>query len=72
MWVALTAFGLEHAGAWALAAGLFHIVPYFRPLLATAVIWLAGFIQFVSLSTTLAVVFASLATATIVGTFVTT
>jgi predicted PurR-regulated permease PerM len=32
MWVALRWIGLENAGAWAIVAGLLHIMPYFGPL----------------------------------------
>jgi len=72
MWLALTAIGLENAGAWAIVAGLLHIMPYFGPLLITSATGLVAFLQFDSLQMVLLVTGASLAIATLVGTFVTT
>jgi predicted PurR-regulated permease PerM len=72
MWVALSAIGLENAGAWAIFAGLMHIMPYFGPLLITAATGLVAFMQFESLQMVLLVAGASLAIATLVGTVVTT
>ena len=71
-WIALSWLGLENAGAWAVAAGLLHIVPYFGPAVTAAVIGMAAFMQFESLSTALLVGGISLAIATVVGYFVTT
>ncbi|MCK9285098.1 MAG: AI-2E family transporter [Rhodocyclaceae bacterium] len=71
-WVALRWIGLENAGAWAVAAGLLHVIPYFGPSLTTAAIGVAAFMQFDDLSTALLVAGASLAIATAVGSFVTT
>jgi predicted PurR-regulated permease PerM len=72
MWAALRTIGLENAGAWALLAGLMHIMPYFGPLLITTATGLVAFLQFESLREVLLVAGASLAIATLVGTFVTT
>lgn len=72
MWVALRAIGLENAGAWAIVAGLLHIMPYFGPLLITSATGLVAFLQFESLQMVLLVTGASLGIATLVGTFVTT
>lgn len=72
MWVVLRAIGLENAGAWAIVAGLLHIMPYFGPLLITSATGLVAFLQFESLQMVLLVTGASLAIATLVGTFVTT
>jgi len=71
-WVALSWIGLENAGAWAVAAGLLHIVPYFGPAVTAALIGMAAFMQFEGLSTALLVAGISLAIATVVGYFVTT
>ena len=71
-WIALRWVGLENAGAWAAAAALLHLIPYFGPAVTAAVIGMAAFMQFDDLSTALLVVGASLTIATIVGTFVTT
>ncbi|NRR28627.1 AI-2E family transporter [Oxalobacteraceae bacterium] len=72
MWVALRLIGLENAGAWAIVAGLLHIMPYFGPLLITSATGIVAFLQFESLQMVLLVTGASLAIATLVGTFVTT
>jgi predicted PurR-regulated permease PerM len=71
-WIAFRWIGLENAGAWAVAAGLLHIVPYLGPGVAAAATGMAAFMQFESFSLTLLVAGASLAIATLVGTFVTT
>jgi predicted PurR-regulated permease PerM len=72
MWVALRAIGLENAGAWAIVAGLLHIMPYFGPLLITTATGLAAFMQFESVQMVLLVTGASLAIATLVGTVIAT
>ena len=72
MWVALRAIGLENAGAWAVVAGLLHVIPYFGPLLITGATGMAAFLQFESLQMVLLVTGSSLAIATLVGTVVTT
>jgi len=72
MWGALSWIGLENAGAWALAAGVLHIIPYFGPLLIMAATGVTAFMQFGTFSSVLAVGSATLLIATVVGTFVTT
>ena len=72
MWVALRAIGLENAGAWAIVAGLLHIMPYFGPLLITTATGLAAFLQFESLRMVVLVAGASLGIATLVGTVIAT
>jgi predicted PurR-regulated permease PerM len=72
MWIALKAIGLENAGAWAIVAGLLHLMPYFGPLLITSATSIVAFLQFESLQMVLLVAAASLGIATLVGTFVTT
>ncbi|WP_265942666.1 AI-2E family transporter [Dechloromonas sp. A34] len=71
-WIALRWIGLENAGAWAVAAGLLHIIPYFGPAVAAVGLGMAALIQFDDFATALIVVGASLVIATLVGTFVTT
>ena len=70
-WIVLRWIGLENAGAWAVAAGLLHVIPYFGPTVSAA-IGMAAFMQFDALSLALLPAGASLAVATFVGTFVTT
>ncbi len=72
MWVALQWIGMENAGAWAVAAGLLHIIPYFGPLLITVTSAISAFLQFESIPMALLVAGCSLGIATFVGTFVTT
>lgn len=71
-WIAFRWIGLENAGAWAVASGLLHVVPYLGPGVTAAATGMAAFMQFESLPTALAVAGASLAIATLVGTFVAT
>jgi predicted PurR-regulated permease PerM len=71
-WIAFRWIGLENAGAWAAAAGLLHIVPYFGPVVTAVATGMAGFTQFGSLSMALVVAASSLAIATSVGILVTT
>lgn len=71
-WIALRLIGLENAGAWAVAAGFLHIIPYFGPVLITVATGLSAFMQFESISMVVLVSGTSLAIATLVGTFVTT
>jgi predicted PurR-regulated permease PerM len=71
-WAALRAIGLENAGAWAVGAGLLHIVPYLGPGVTAVAIAMAAFMQFDSFPLAMLAGGASLAIATLVGTFVTT
>ena len=71
-WVAFRMLGLENAGAWAVAAGFMHIVPYFGPVATAAVTAMAAYMQFDSLLMALLVAGANIVIATIVGVFVTT
>ena len=72
MWVALRWIGLENAGAWAIVAGLLHLMPYFGPLLIMLATGVVAFLQFESLQMSLLVMGSSLAIATLVGTVITT
>jgi len=72
MWVALRLIGLENAGAWAIFAGVAHVMPYFGPLLITTATGLVAFLQFESLRMVILVAGASMAIATLVGMVVAT
>jgi len=72
MWVALRAIGLENAGAWAIVAGLLHLMPYFGPMLITVATGVVAFMQFESLQMVLLVAGTSLGIATLVGTVIAT
>ena len=71
-WVALRWLGLENAGAWAVASGLLHIIPYFGPAATAVAIGMASFIQFDALSTALLAAGVSLTIAGAVSIVVTT
>jgi len=71
-WFALRWIGLENAGAWAVAAGLLHVIPYFGPAVTAAAIGMVAFLQFDSLTPALLAASVSLLIATLVGTFITT
>ncbi|NKI70893.1 AI-2E family transporter [Collimonas pratensis] len=72
MWIVFRWIGLENAGAWALAGGFLHIIPYFGPLLIAVATGVTAFMQFDSFYMMLLVAASTLAIATLVGTFVTT
>jgi predicted PurR-regulated permease PerM len=71
-WIAFQWIGLENAGAWAVAAGLLHIVPYLGPGVTAVATGTAAFMQFQSLPMALLIAGSSLVIATLVGTIVTT
>jgi predicted PurR-regulated permease PerM len=71
-WVTFRMIGLDNAGAWAVLAGVLHLIPYFGPAVTAAITGMAAFIQFDSFLTALVVAGASLAIATVIGTFVAT
>jgi predicted PurR-regulated permease PerM len=71
-WIAFRWIGLENAGAWAVASGLLHVVPYLGPGVTAGATAMAAYMQFGSFPTAFLVGGASLAIATVVGTFVTT
>ncbi len=48
-WVAFRMVGLEQAGLWAIAAGIFNSVPYFGPVIVAAGTAIVAFLQFNSL-----------------------
>jgi predicted PurR-regulated permease PerM len=71
-WIAFRWIGLDNPAAWGAAAGLLHIVPYLGPAVTAVATGIAAFVQFESLTMALLVAGASMAIATLVGTFVTT
>ncbi len=71
-WMAFRWIGLDNAGAWAVATGLLHIIPYLGPGLTATATGMVAFIQFGSFATALLVSGASLVIALFVGTIVTT
>ena len=71
-WVVFRLLGLENAGAWAVAAGFVHIVPYFGPAATALATGMAAYMQFDSILMALLVSGASVVIAIIVGVFITT
>ena len=71
-WLVFRWIGLENAGAWAVAAGLLHVIPYIGPGIIAGATGMAAFMQFNTLSTALLVSGTSLAIAMLVGTFIAT
>jgi predicted PurR-regulated permease PerM len=69
--VALWSLGIEQPAVWAVFAGLMNIVPYFGPLIVTAVLSAVGFLQFGSLSAAATVAGVVLAITTIEGALIT-
>ncbi len=71
-WVAFASMGLENAGAWAVAAGLLHVIPYLGSGVTAIAAGMAAFMQSESFSMALLVAGVSMAIATVIATFVTT
>ena len=71
-WIAFYLLGLENAGAWALAAGLLHVIPYAGTAILAVALGITAFMQFDSWTMMLATVGSALAVATIVGMVVAT
>ena len=71
-WLTFHLIGLDNAGAWAVGAGLMHIIPYIGPIFTAFATGMAAFMQFDSVSMALLVAGSSLVLATAVGVFVTT
>ena len=66
-WIAFRWIGLDNAGAWAVAAGVLHFIPYLGPALTALATGMAAFMQFESFSMAAWVSFSSVAIATLVG-----
>lgn len=71
-WGLLQAIGLHNAVAWATAAALLHVIPYFGSLLAALAIAMASFLQFESFTMMFIAAGLTLGAATLVGMLVAT
>jgi predicted PurR-regulated permease PerM len=71
-WLCFEALGMEQAGVWGVAAGVFHFVPYLGPALIALGSGVAAFLQFGSLFYALAVAGVSLLVAGTIGFVLTT
>ena len=66
-WIAFRWVGLEQAGVWGIAAGVFNSIPYFGPVIVAAGTAVVAFLQFGTLEMTLYVSGISLVITTIEG-----
>ena len=71
-WGAFYAVGLDNPGAWAIAAAVLHLIPYFGTLLTAVGTGAAAFLQFESFTMMALVVGLNLVIASVVGTLVAT
>jgi predicted PurR-regulated permease PerM len=71
-WLTFMALGVEQAGAWGIAAGLLHVIPYFGPSVTAVATGLAGFLQFGTVAMALAVGGSTLIISTVIGIGLTT
>jgi predicted PurR-regulated permease PerM len=71
-WLVFHLLGLENAGAWAVVAGLLHIVPYFGPGVTAGAVGMAAYLQFASFPMAFLVAGAIVVIATVVGVIITT
>jgi predicted PurR-regulated permease PerM len=66
-WLAFRMIGLEQAGIWGIAAGVFNNIPYFGPLIVSVGTAIVAFLQFGTISMALYVAAIALAITTIEG-----
>ena len=66
-WIAFRMVGLEQAGVWGIAAGVFNSIPYFGPVIVAAGTAVVAFLQFGTIEMTLYVSGISLVITTIEG-----
>ncbi|HLY38851.1 MAG TPA: AI-2E family transporter [Candidatus Binatia bacterium] len=66
-WLVFAALGLDRAIVWALAAGLFHSIPYVGPLAVSVSVGFLGFVQFASVTRAASLAAAELAITGVVG-----
>ena len=52
-WIAFTLVGLEQAGLWAVAAGVFNTIPYFGPVIVAGATAVVAFLQFGTIAMTM-------------------
>jgi predicted PurR-regulated permease PerM len=71
-WLAFEYLGMEQAGAWGVAAGVLHFIPYLGPVLFAIASGVAGFMQFGTALGAFTVAGASLLVAAGVGFLITT
>jgi predicted PurR-regulated permease PerM len=70
-WMVLWSLGVQHAEVWGLVAGVFNSIPYFGPLIVTAVLVVVAFVQFGTIGMALVVGGVTLLITSVEGWFVT-
>ncbi len=68
-YVALLIVGVEDAAGWGVLAGLLHIIPYFGPILVAGGVFVTSLHQLGNVESALYAALATLAVATVIGTF---
>jgi predicted PurR-regulated permease PerM len=71
-WLAFEALGMDQSGAWGMAAGVLHFIPYLGPVLFALASGMAGFMQFGTAFAAFTVAATSLAVSFAVGFLITT
>lgn len=71
-WGVFQWLGMQNAGAWGVASGALHVIPYFGTVLTAAITGMAAFMQFNSLAMAMIVAGASITISVVVGVFITT
>lgn len=71
-WGAFYAVGLDNPGAWAIAAGVLHLIPYVGPLVTAVGTGVAAFLQFESFTMMAVVIGINVVIAAVVGMLVAT
>ena len=66
-WLTFTGLGVDQPGAWGIAAGLLHVIPYFGPFVTAAAAGLAGFLQFGTLTMAFTVAGSTLVISSLIG-----
>ncbi len=66
-WLAFEALGMQNAGVWGVGAGVLHFIPYLGPVLIAFASGMAGYLQFGSVLSALAVAGVSILVAGAVG-----
>src|SRR5690606_25040950 len=65
-WAAFFAVGLDNPGAWAIAAGVLHLIPYFGTLITALGTGAAGLLQFESFTMMAVIITINLAIASVI------
>jgi predicted PurR-regulated permease PerM len=71
-WLVLESLGVQQAGAWGVASGVLHFIPYLGPVLLAIACGLAGFMQFDTVFDALTVAGATLVVSATVGSLIMT